>query len=109
MRIGVPREVQEGERRVAIVPETVKRLIAKKLDVSVESGAGLHAGLDFLMPYVEDPAKPWPYEKEGKHVRNVVSLLWRAAAVYGDPRYRAALVKTPDWQRQREALFDAAK
>ena len=72
-------------------------------------GAGLRAGLDFLMPYVEDPAKPWPYEKEGKHVRNVASLLWRAAAVYGDPRYRAALVKTPDWQRQREALFDAAK
>lgn len=72
-------------------------------------GASLRTALDFLMPYVEDPAKPWPYEKEGQHVRNVVSLLWPAGAVYGDPRYRAVLVKTPDWQRQREALFDAAK
>ena len=32
-----------GERRVAIVPDSVKRLSAKKVDVSVESGAGAAA------------------------------------------------------------------
>jgi NAD(P) transhydrogenase subunit alpha len=40
MRLAVPKENTAGETRVAIVPETVKRLIAKKIDVSVESHAG---------------------------------------------------------------------
>ena len=39
MRIAVPRENTPGETRVAIVPETIKRLVAKKVDVSVESHA----------------------------------------------------------------------
>jgi len=43
MRVAVPRETQPagGEQRVAIVPDSVKRLAAKKIEVSVESGAGL--------------------------------------------------------------------
>jgi NAD(P) transhydrogenase subunit alpha len=40
MRIAVRKEGAAGERRVSIVPESVKRLAAKKIDVSVESGAG---------------------------------------------------------------------
>ncbi|MBI4600841.1 MAG: Re/Si-specific NAD(P)(+) transhydrogenase subunit alpha [Planctomycetes bacterium] len=40
MKIGVLREPAAGERRVAIVPETVKKLAAKKLEVVVEAGAG---------------------------------------------------------------------
>jgi NAD(P) transhydrogenase subunit alpha len=39
MRIAVRKE-GAGERRVALVPESVKRLAAKKVDVSIESGAG---------------------------------------------------------------------
>jgi NAD(P) transhydrogenase subunit alpha len=39
MRIAVRKE-GAGERRVAIVPDSVKRLLAKKIDVSVEAGAG---------------------------------------------------------------------
>lgn len=42
MRIGVPRE-GEGERRVALTPQVVKRLGAKH-EVFVESGAGERAG-----------------------------------------------------------------
>jgi NAD(P) transhydrogenase subunit alpha len=41
MRIAVPRESTVGERRVPIVPESVKRLVAKKIQVSIESGAGV--------------------------------------------------------------------
>src|SRR5438045_2720101 len=41
MRIAVPKETAAGERRVSIVPESVKRLVGKKIDTSVESGAGL--------------------------------------------------------------------
>ena len=40
MKIGVPKETAEGERRVALVPDAVKALTGKELDVAVESGAG---------------------------------------------------------------------
>jgi NAD(P) transhydrogenase subunit alpha len=40
MQIGVPKETTEGERRVALVPEVIKKLTAKGLDVVVERGAG---------------------------------------------------------------------
>jgi NAD/NADP transhydrogenase alpha subunit len=39
-RIGVPREVFPGEKRVATVPEVVEKLIKLGFAVSVESGAG---------------------------------------------------------------------
>ena len=44
MRIAVLRETQPGEARVALVPESVKKLVALKAEVSVESGAGADAG-----------------------------------------------------------------
>ena len=44
MRIGVPKETAARERRVAIVPDVVKRLRAAEHEVVVEPGAGLTAG-----------------------------------------------------------------
>lgn len=46
MRIGVPREVRAGERRVAATPETAKKLVAAGFGVVVESGAGLGSAID---------------------------------------------------------------
>lgn len=43
MRVGVVKETLAGERRVAIVPDTVSKLKAAKLDVSVQTGAGSDA------------------------------------------------------------------
>jgi NAD(P) transhydrogenase subunit alpha len=40
MRLGVPKEVVPDERRVAMVPDVVKRLATKGVDVVVEAGAG---------------------------------------------------------------------
>lgn len=40
MKIAVPKELWPGERRVALVPETCKKLIGKGIEVAVESGAG---------------------------------------------------------------------
>ena len=40
MRVGVPRETAAGERRVALVPESVPKLTAVGVDVVVERGAG---------------------------------------------------------------------
>ncbi|HKA87273.1 MAG TPA: Re/Si-specific NAD(P)(+) transhydrogenase subunit alpha [Haliangiales bacterium] len=44
MKIGVPKESAAGERRVSLIPESVKRLAQKKLEVVVEPGAGDGAG-----------------------------------------------------------------
>jgi H+-translocating NAD(P) transhydrogenase subunit alpha len=43
MKIGVPKETAEGERRVALVPDVVKKLIGKDLEVVVQRGAGAGA------------------------------------------------------------------
>ena len=43
MNIGVPAEGRTGEARVAATPETVKKLVAAKHNVVVQSGAGVNA------------------------------------------------------------------
>jgi NAD(P) transhydrogenase subunit alpha len=44
VRLAVPRERQPGERRVALVPATLRTLLAAGLQVAVEAGAGAEAG-----------------------------------------------------------------
>jgi NAD(P) transhydrogenase subunit alpha len=44
MRIAVPRETSTGERRVALVPESSKKLIQAGYTIAVETGAGDAAG-----------------------------------------------------------------
>jgi NAD(P) transhydrogenase subunit alpha len=46
MRIGVPAETAAGERRVALVPEIVSRLVKGGHEVAVQAGAGSRAGFD---------------------------------------------------------------
>ena len=45
MKVGVPKETAERERRVALVPEVVKRLVGKDHQVVIQSGAGAGAQL----------------------------------------------------------------
>jgi len=44
MRIGVPKETAPGERRVALVPESCKKLKQAGYEIAVEAGAGMTAG-----------------------------------------------------------------
>jgi len=44
MRIGVPKETAPGERRVALVPESCKKLKSAGYEVTLESGAGADSG-----------------------------------------------------------------
>lgn len=44
MRLGIVKETATGETRVALLPDTVKGLTAKGLEVIVEAGAGIAAG-----------------------------------------------------------------
>jgi len=45
MKVGVPKESVAGERRVALVPEVVRKMVAQDVEVVVEPGAGEQAAL----------------------------------------------------------------
>jgi NAD(P) transhydrogenase subunit alpha len=78
MRVGIPRETTEGERRVALVPETVGKLAAVGFELVVEQGAGnaasfpddayIEAGATLGDPWDADGVvkvrKPSPEERE---------------------------------------------
>ncbi|MBZ0263095.1 Re/Si-specific NAD(P)(+) transhydrogenase subunit alpha [bacterium] len=44
MKIGVPRETYPGERRVALIPDSIPRLMKKGFEFLIESNAGKEAG-----------------------------------------------------------------
>jgi alanine dehydrogenase len=46
MRIGVPREIKDGERRVGLLPDGVRALVDEGHDVLVERSAGMAVGFD---------------------------------------------------------------
>jgi NAD(P) transhydrogenase subunit alpha len=64
VKVGTPKESSPDERRVALVPDTVTRLAAAALEVSVESGAGSSA-------YFPDDA----YQQAGAKVTKGASAL----------------------------------
>ncbi len=64
MRIGVPKEVHAGEKRVATVPEVAEKLIKLGFSVTVESGAGAAANFSdeayrAVGCDIADPAGVW--------------------------------------------------
>ena len=75
MRVAVPKETAPGERRVALVPETVSKLRAADFEVRVERGAGLAAGFPD-----ED------YAAAGAELADTGSLLSSADALVGVSR-----------------------
>lgn len=44
MIVGVLAEILEGERRVALTPDSVRRIVGTGLEVLIEFDSGLHAG-----------------------------------------------------------------
>jgi H+-translocating NAD(P) transhydrogenase subunit alpha len=46
VKVGIPKEIAEGENRVGLVPETVGRLVKDGFEVLVETGAGRDYNLD---------------------------------------------------------------
>jgi len=70
MRIGVPKEIYEGEARVATTPDVVTQLIKLGFDVAVESGAGEKAS------YSDDA-----YRAAGCEVIDTASDLWSKSDV----------------------------
>lgn len=70
MRIGVPKETVEGERRVALVPEVVRKLTGSGLDVVVERGAGAEA----LIP-------DGSFEEAGATLTDDAATVWQSDVV----------------------------
>src|SRR5437773_11107482 len=68
MKVGVVRETLPGERRVALVPDAVSKLIAATLEDAVQAGAGSEAF------YTDDA-----YQKAG------ATLVPDARTVHGQP------------------------
>ena len=70
MIIGVPTEVIPGERRVALVPNSVRVLIEQGVDVLVQSGAGAMSGY-----------AAHTYEEAGARLETDVARLYESADV----------------------------
>jgi H+-translocating NAD(P) transhydrogenase subunit alpha len=70
MKIGVPKEVHEGEKRVATTPEVAELLIKLGFSVAIESGAGSAAD-------IPDEA----YKKVGVEIINNTRNLWKSADI----------------------------
>jgi H+-translocating NAD(P) transhydrogenase subunit alpha len=68
MRIAVPKETRPGERRVALVPESCKKLVQAGFTVAVEAGAGTSA-------YYADEA----YRQAGATVQTDAAALLQSA------------------------------
>ena len=68
MKVAIPKETAEGERRVALVPDTATKLIGAGLQVSVQAGAGASA-------YLKDSA----YEAAGVTVEPDEPALFKDA------------------------------
>jgi NAD(P) transhydrogenase subunit alpha len=70
VNIAIPKEVVDDERRVALVPDTAKRLAGEGLTVRVEKDAGLSAG------YPNEA-----YQAGGAEIVNDTASLWGGADV----------------------------
>jgi len=70
MQITVLKETEPDESRVALVPESVKKLVSMKVKVAVESGAGIESG-----------ASDADYEAAGASVSKDRAALAKAAEV----------------------------
>lgn len=68
MKIAVAKEIEVGERRVALIPDMVARLVKQGLEVLVEAGAGERA-------YFPDTA----YEAAGAQIVATPEELWTSA------------------------------
>ena len=88
MRVAVPRETAPGERRVALVPETVSKLRESGFEVRIERGAGAAAG------FVDES-----YAEAGGDIVDTAMLLDGAGGVVRGESLRRR--RSNRWRRER--------
>ena len=69
MKIGTPKEVLEGENRVAMTPESARQLQKLGYECLIETGAGAAAGFS-------DAA----YEAAGVEIVKTAASLWKTCS-----------------------------
>lgn len=70
MRIGIPKEIHPGEKRVATTPDVAEKIIKLGFEVNIESGAGLESNFS-------DEA----YKEVGCKIRKTAKTLWKNADI----------------------------
>ena len=70
MKIGVPKEIFEGEQRVATTPDVATQLMKLGYEVAIESGAGIPANFS-------DAA----YEAAGCEIISSAADVWKSADI----------------------------
>ncbi|MGR3173873.1 MAG: Re/Si-specific NAD(P)(+) transhydrogenase subunit alpha [Candidatus Scalindua sp.] len=87
MKIGIPKELSEKERRVAVVPKMVKQIVSDGQEVFIESGAGESAYFSDL-----------EYEQAGANIVKGTQLLYSEAdlimKIHPPQRHEVEMMKT---------------
>ncbi len=66
MKIGIPKEIHIGEKRIATTPEAAEKIIKMGFELSIETGAGAGANISDA-----------DYEKVGVNVVSNAILIWK--------------------------------
>jgi NAD(P) transhydrogenase subunit alpha len=108
LKIGAPKEIEPGESRVAMTPDSAGQLQKLGYECVIEAGAGAAAGFS-------DAA----YEAAGVEVVKTAAALWKAADIVAKvrPPTEAEAKRLRDgqtlisffWPGQNEALMELAK
>ena len=75
MKIGTPKEIFEGENRVAMTPDSAKQLQKLGYDCAIESGAGAAAGFSDAV-----------YEEAGVEIIKTAAALWKEVDIIAKVR-----------------------
>ncbi|MCP9481531.1 Re/Si-specific NAD(P)(+) transhydrogenase subunit alpha [Shimia sp. CNT1-13L.2] len=75
MKIGTPKEVFDGENRVAMTPDSAKQLQKLGYECAIETGAGLAAGFSDAS-----------YEEAGVEIIKTPAALWKAVDIVAKVR-----------------------
>lgn len=98
MRIGIPKEIMQGERRVAVTPETAAKLIKDGAQVLIEKSAGKGS-------FFED----YQYEAVGAKILSDVAELFKLADIIlkvKEPQFNTALnIHEIDMMHSGQALI----
>jgi len=86
MKIGVPKEIHDGEKRVATTPDAAEKIIKLGFEMYVETGAGAAAN-------ISDDA----YREVGVTIVDSAKALWQAADI---------VMKVRGPQRRSELAID---
>lgn len=92
MRIGIPKEIDEGEKRVALTPEVAKQIQKLGYDLAIEAGAGEPAN------FSDDS-----YAEAGVEVIKDAKELWTSCDII--MKVRAATDENIEWMKPGQTLI----